>query len=304
MKILVTGGAGFIGSHLVDSLIEKGHTVVVVDNLSTGKKENLNKDALFYNIDICAPELRGVFVEESIEMVYHLAAQISVRKSVEDPIFDAKANILGSLNLLENCRNFGVKKIIFASTGGALYGDTDVIPTPEEHICAPMSPYGVAKLCIENYLNYYNKVFKLSNTILRFANIYGPRQDPLGEAGVVAIFCNKFLAGEQPIISGNGEQTRDYVYVKDAVKAFALAQDLDGTYNVAMEKEISVNDIFDKLKDNYNSDKERIYGDARPGEQMRSCLRAEKIRKLGWEPSYNIDSGLKETAEWFSNSLK
>jgi len=305
MKILVTGGAGFIGSHLVDRLIEQDHRVVVVDNLSTGKKENLNKEAVFYNIDIRASELSHIFQEERPEVVFHLAAQISVRKSVEDPIVDAKTNILGSLNLFENCKKFGVKKIIFTSTGGALYGDADKIPTPEDYFVHPLSPYAIAKLSTEKYLDYYYKVFNIPYLILRFANIYGPRQDPNGEAGVVAIFAKKLLKNENPIINGDGRQTRDYVVVDDAVRAAMLGLENNnmGTYNIGTGKETSVNQLFDLLSQALGVSAEKRHGPAKKGEQLRSCLDYSKIKQeFGWKPSYEIEEGIRKTAEWFKNN--
>ena len=300
-KILITGGAGFIGSHLADKLIEQGHQVVIVDNLSTGRKENLNPKAKFYELDIASLELSNLFKIEKPEAVFHLAAQIDVRKSVADPVEDARTNILGSLNLLENCKKFNIKKIIFISTGGAIYGDADIVPTPETHPALPVSPYGVAKLSIEKYLNYYYQIFGLNYTVLRLANIYGPRQDPLGEAGVVAIFCNKLLKNEQPIIYGDGKQTRDYVFVEDVVNAgiLALKQDKIGIFNVGTEKETSVNELFQKLTEVMDLKIEPIYKPSRTGEQQRSCLDYSKIKQeLGWEAKYSLEQGLSKTIKW------
>jgi UDP-glucose 4-epimerase len=245
--------------------------------------------------------LSNLFKIEKPEAVFHLAAQIDVRKSVADPVEDARTNIIGSLNLLENCKKFNIKKIIFISTGGAIYGDADIVPTPEEYSALPVSPYGVAKLSVEKYLNYYYQIFGLNYTVLRLANIYGPRQDPLGEAGVVAIFCNKLLKNEQPIIYGDGKQTRDYVFVEDVVNAgiLALKQDKIGIFNVGTEKETSVNELFQKLTEVMDLKIEPIYKPSRTGEQQRSCLDYSKIKKeLGWEAKYSLEQGLSKTIKW------
>jgi UDP-glucose 4-epimerase len=304
MKILVTGGAGFIGSHLVDRLIKENYQVIVVDNLSTGKKENLNPKAQFYQLDILDPKLSEVFQKEKPEVVFHYAAQIDVRKSVKNPLEDAKINILGSLNLLENCKRFKVKKFIFASSGGAIYGQADIVPTPESYPAWPLSPYGVAKLTIEKYLNYYYKVFGLPYTSLRLANVYGPRQNPEGEAGVVAIFCHKLLKGEQPVINGDGTQTRDYVFVDDVVEAnlLALEKDKVDIFNVGTAKETSVNEIFQRLKRITGAGIEGIHGPAKQGEQKRSCLDFSKIKKeLDWQPNYSLEQGLEKTVNYFKS---
>lgn len=305
MKILVTGGAGFIGSHIVDKLVDQGHQVVVVDDLSSGKREYINSKAKFYKINIQDKDLEKVFIKEKPEVVDHHAAHINIRESVKDPIFDAQVNILGTVNLLENCRKYKVKKFIFASTGGALYGDTDITPTPESHPTKPFSPYGVTKLCTEDYLYYYKQVHGLDYVILRYANVYGPRQDPYGEAGVVAIFVQKLLKNEQPIINGDGEQTRDYVYVDDVADANLLALESNkNIYNVGTGIETSVNELFHKLVDITGISQSEKHGPALPGEQKRSCLSFTKIKeKLGWEPKTTIDEGLKKTVEWFINQL-
>lgn len=306
MKILVTGGAGFIGSNIVDKLIEQGHQVVVVDDLSSGKKEYINSKAKFYQINIQAKELEQIFAKEKPEIVNHHAAHINVRESVKDPIFDAQANILGTLNLLENCRKYKVKKFIFASTGGALYGDTDIIPTPENHPTKPISPYGVTKLCAEGYLYYYQQVHNLDYVILRYANVYGPRQDPYGEAGVVAIFIQKLLANEQPIINGDGKQTRDFVFVSDVVDSnvLALTSRASEIYNVGTGRETSVDELFHKLTKITGISKTEKHGPPIPGEQRRSCLSYLKIKKrLGWEPKTSLGQGLKKTVEWFKKTI-
>jgi len=301
-KVLVTGGAGFIGSHLVDKLIENGHEVVVIDNLSTGKKKNLNKRARFYKLDIRNPKLAEIFKKEKPKIVFHFAAQINLRKSVEDPIEDAKTNIIGSLNILENCRKYKVKKVIFASTGGAIYGEAKIIPTPESYPADPLSPYGIAKFAVEKYLNYYYKVFGLPFISLRLANVYGPRQNLKGEAGVIAIFCDKMLNGTQPIINGNGRQTRDFIYIDDVIEAAILAmkEKKSGIFNIGTAKETTINTIFRKLKKLTGSSCKEIHAPSKPGEQKRSCLDYKKAKKgLKWQPKYNLDKGLRETAEWF-----
>jgi UDP-glucose 4-epimerase len=300
IKVLVTGGAGFIGSHLTDRLIEKGYKVVVIDNLSTGRKENLNPKAKFYKIDICSPKIRDIFYKERPRAVFHLAAQINLRKSVEDPIWDAKTNILGSLNILENCKNFDVKKIIFSSTGGAIYGDAKIIPTPESCPEYPLSPYGIAKLTVDKYLNYYYKVFRLPYVSLRLANVYGPRQNSKGEAGVVAIFIEKILKGIQPMINGSGRQTRDFVYVEDVVKAALLAfkKNKVGIFNIGTAKETNVNNIFRRIKKLTYSNCKEIHSFGKSGEQKKSCLDFSKAKKqFGWKPNYDLDSGLKRIIE-------
>ena len=304
MKCLVTGGAGFIGSHLVDKLIKEGHKVVVIDNLSTGRKENLNPKAKFYKIDICSYRISQIFKKEKPEVVFHYAAQIDVRKSVKDPVEDAKINILGTLNILENCKKYNIRKVIFASTGGAIYGDADIVPTPETYPELPLSPYGIAKLTIEKHLSYYYKVFGLPYVSLRLANVYGPRQNSKGEAGVVAIFCDKMLSKKQPIINGDGKQTRDFVFVDDVVEAniSALKKDKVGIFNIGTARETDVNTLFKKLRELTDSKCAKIHGPTLPGEQKRSCLDySEAKRELGWQPKYSLDKGLKKTVEWFRN---
>jgi len=307
MRILVTGGCGFVGSHLVDELIKQGHRVVVVDNLSTGKKENLNHKARFYQIDIQDPEISQIFQKEKPEVVFHFAAQIDVRKSVEDPMSDAKINILGSLNLIQDfIQVSGHKKFIFASSGGAIYGDTNVIPTPEGHLENPESPYGITKLTVEKYLWFYKKAYGLDYLSLRLANVYGPCQNSKGEAGVVAIFADKMLSGSQPIINGSGCQTRDFVYVKDVVESALLAmkKEKSGIYNIGTAKETSINEIFRKIKELTGSNCQEIHGPEKPGEQKRSCLDYSKAKKeLNWQPKYNLEEGLKETVKWFKEHL-
>jgi len=302
MKIIITGGAGFIGSHLADALIKDGHKVAVIDNLFTGKKENLNPKAKFYKIDIRNPKIFQVFKREKPIIVFHYAAQINVRRSVENPVESANINILGALNILESCRKNGVKKIIFASTGGAMYGKANVIPTPENFPELPLSPYGIEKLTIEKYLNYYYSIFKLPFVVLRLANVYGPRQNSKGEAGVVAIFCDQMLAKKQPIINGDGKQTRDFVYVADIVRANILAMEKNkiGIFNIGTAKETNINTIFQEIKKLTNCNCKEVHTHEKIGEQRRSCLDFSKAKKeLSWEPKVELKEGLKRTKEWF-----
>ncbi|VAX27495.1 UDP-glucose 4-epimerase [hydrothermal vent metagenome] len=302
MKVLVTGGAGFIGSHLVDRLIEEGHEVLVVDDLSTGKKKNINKEATFYKMDILSSRLERVFQKERPEIISHHAAQMDVRKSVSDPAFDAKSNILGLLNLLECAVKNGTRRVVFASSGGAVYGEQVTFPATESHATAPLSPYGVSKLSSEHYLYYYQKVCGLEYAALRYANVYGPRQDPHGEAGVVAIFTQKLLKGEQPTINGNGMQTRDYVYVKDVIEAnmAVINRKVSDTFNVGTGIETSVNQLFQNLLEITESDLKEIHGSEKKGEQKRSCLDAKKIYSdLEWEPTVSLKEGLKTTVDYF-----
>lgn len=302
-KVLVTGGLGFIGSHIVDLLIDGGYEVIVVDNLSSGSKKNLNKGAKLYIKDICNRDFRTVFAKERPDYVIHEAAQINVRKSLSDPAFDARANILGSINLLECCRSYGVKKVIYASSGGAVYGEPEYLPADEKHPIRPLCPYGASKYAVENYLYIYKKNFGLDYVALRYANVYGPRQDPAGEAGVVAIFIKKQMSDVAPVIFGDGEQTRDFVYVKDVAKAnlFALEKETSSTeYNIGTGTETSVNNLEKMLRKITGSSLEAFHGKEVPGEVRRISLDISRAKKeLGWEPEYSLSSGLKETFEWF-----
>ncbi len=306
MKILVTGGAGFIGSHVVDAYLSAGHQVVVVDDLSSGVRENLNPKAKFYQVDIRSDLVEGIFQREKFDVVNHHAAQMDVRRSVADPKFDASVNVMGSLNLLESSRKNGVNKFIVASTGGAIYGEQDSFPATEDHPQRPLSPYGVTKLTVEKYLYFYKEVYGLHYMTLRYANVYGPRQNPFGEAGVVAIFAHKMLKGEQPIINGDGKQTRDYVYIADVVQANALAlnHESSGVYNVGTGVESDVNTVFKKLRKYLNPDCKEEHGPAKPGEQMRSVISFARIKKeLGWSPTTKLEEGLYLTAEYFKQKL-
>ncbi|BDQ02321.1 NAD-dependent epimerase/dehydratase family protein [Ignavibacterium sp.] len=307
MKILVTGGAGFIASHITDAFVNEGHHVVVLDDLSSGFEKNINPKAKFVKGNICDKELvEKLFSEEQFDVINHHAAQMDVRRSVKDPAFDANTNIMGTINLLQNAIKFKVKKFMFASTGGAVYGEQSYFPADENHPTQPRSPYGISKLAVEKYLYFYNAEYGLNYTILRYANIYGPRQNPFGEAGVVAIFSTKLLKGEQPIINGSGEQTRDYVFVGDVVKAnlLTLNDSANDIYNVGTGIETNVNQLFHKLNNIIGANKEEKHGPAAPGEQMRSVITSEKLfKKFGWKPSTTLDEGLKLTVDFFRNNL-
>ena len=326
MKILVTGGAGFIGSNVVDAFVREVHEVAILDNLSTGRKENLNPYAKFYNVDITDFEgVEKVFKDFKPEILYHLAAQIDVRKSVSNPVFDAKVNVLGSINLFKLSVEYGVKRVIFSSTGGALYGEPSKLPATENTPVEPLSPYGVSKYCGENYLNYFKRLYGVDRyaplrsahddgeaglpeeahgferVILRYANVYGPRQDPLGEAGVIAIFIGKILKGERPIIYGDGTQTRDYIFVDDVVRANMLAlTGKEGTYNIGTGIETSVNKLVEILSEVFGKKIEPIYAEERPGEVKRIALDGTLAKEmLGFVPQYSLYDGIKRTVEWF-----
>ena len=366
MKILVTGGAGFIGSNVVDALVIEGYEVAILDNLSTGRKENLNPNAKFYNVDITDFEgVEKVFKDFKPEILYHLAAQIDVRKSVSDPVFDGRINVLGSINLFKLSVEYGVKRLIFSSTGGALYGEPSKLPATEDTPVEPLSPYGVSKYCGENYLNFFKRLYGgdryaslrsahddregrfsgedrnapityphedrqrrfsegerdspigsvqdvgnkglpeetngFERVILRYANVYGPRQDPLGEAGVIAIFIGKILKGERPIIYGDGTQTRDYIFVDDVVRANLLAlTGKEGTYNIGTGIETSVNKLVEILSEVFGKKIEPIYADERPGEVKRIALDGTLAKEvLGFVPKYSLYDGIKKTVNWF-----
>ena len=307
MKILVTGGAGFIASHISDAFIAEGNEVFILDNLSTGFEKNINRNATFINSNICDKNLIKLFEKEKFDIVNHHAAQMDVRRSVADPEFDANTNILGTINLLQCAIKTDVKKIMFASTGGAVYGEQKYFPADEEHITFPLSPYGISKLAVEKYIYFYGVQYKLNYTILRYANIYGPRQNPFGEAGVVAIFASKLLKGEQPTINGEGTQTRDYVFVKDVVKANLIAsKDRENNiYNIGTGKETDVNEIFRMLNKVIGKGQVEKHGPAALGEQMRSVITSDKFfKKFNWRPSTNISDGLVETVEYFKEQIK
>lgn len=302
MNILVTGGAGFIGSHVADACVDAGHHVVIVDDLSTGKIEHINPRAIFHKTDIRSTDMEKLFTHTRFDVVIHHAAQMDVRMSVKDPLFDCSVNISGSVNLLELSRKTGVRKFIFASTGGAIYGDQDYFPADEAHPLRPVSPYGISKLAVEKYLYFYHHVYDLQYISLRYANVYGPRQNPYGEAGVIAIFTNTLLLGHQPVINGDGTQTRDYVYVEDVVRANMLAVQHPKTdiFNVATGSETTVNEIFTRLKLFTGSKLEAIHGPAKKGEQLRSVLSYDHLRSVyGWNPSVTLREGLQRTVDYF-----
>jgi len=305
LKILVTGGAGFIASHITDALIARGHSVVVLDNLSSGRIENLNPNAHFVEGDIQDKALiNRLFKEHRFDIVNHHAAQMDVRKSVSDPIFDAETNIIGSINLLEASREHSVKQFIFASTGGAIYGEQDYFPADENHPTRPESPYGIAKRSVELYLHYYLTVHGLAHTIFRYVNVYGPRQDPHGEAGVVSIFTNAMLENRQCIIFGDGKQTRDYVYVGDVVQAHLLALKKDTsseTFNISTGIETDVTQLFSMLSEILTrGEAHASYSEARKGEQKRSVCSFKKAEEfLGWKPIVKLEEGLNRTVEYF-----
>ncbi len=302
MRVLLTGGAGFIGSHVAEQLLARGHEVAVVDDLSTGKRENFPEDALFYELDVrsgCA----GVFEEFGPQALCHQAAQMYVRRSVREPDFDADVNVLGTLRLLENCVEHDVEKVVFASTGGAVYGEQREFPAAEDHAQYPVSPYGVSKLAGERYLHFYRTQYGLTYAALRYANVYGPRQDPHGEAGVVAIFCGNLAAGGESKINGTGEQTRDYVYVEDVARANVLALEGEapsGAYNVGTGIETSVNELYEILREASGKDLLPAHGPAKPGEQLRSSIDPTAAgRVLGWRPETDLAAGLKQTLSFF-----
>lgn len=303
MRILVTGGAGFIGSHVVDTFIAAGHEVVVVDNLNTGKRENVNPQARFYQVDIRDVDaLREVFEREKPEVISHQAALANVRESMERPVEYADVNIIGSINLLELARKMGTRKFIYASTGGAVYGEPDFLPVTEDHPIRPLDNYGSSKHAVEHYLYLYKHNYGLDYTILRYPNVYGPRQDPLGEAGVIAIFTGRMLKGQECIINGSGEQQRDFLYVGDVAQANLLALDKGsgGIYNLGWGVGVDINTLFHKLADAVGYDKPPVYGPPKLGEVFRIYLDARRAKEeLGWAPTVPLEQGLALTVAYF-----
>ncbi|WP_141593505.1 MULTISPECIES: NAD-dependent epimerase/dehydratase family protein [unclassified Myxococcus] len=302
MKVLVTGGAGFIGSHVCDEFLRGGHDVIALDDLSGGKRENLDPRVRLAVHDIRSREASELIKSEKPDVLCHLAAQMDVRRSVDDPSFDADVNIRGMLNLLEAARVSGVKKVIFSSTGGAIYGEQDVFPAPESHPTRPISPYGVSKASGELYLGYYRAQYGLPYVALRYANVYGPRQNPHGEAGVVAIFSQRLIAGQGCTIFGEGKQTRDFVFGPDVARANRLAFENDyvGAINIGTGVETDINRLYALLAEAAGSSASVAHAPGKPGEQMRSCVDNALAKKvLGWEPSVDVREGLRRTLEYF-----
>jgi UDP-glucose 4-epimerase len=310
MRALVTGGAGFIGSNLVDALLDRGDEVAVIDDLSTGRIENLasarRRGIAFHEADITdGARLRKLFAASRPDIVFHLAAQIDVRKSIKDPAWDASINVGGTINLLEAARQTGVARVVNTSTGGAIYGDVDVIPTPESVPPRPMAAYGTSKLCAEIYCAWYERLYGLSTVTLRYGNVYGPRQDPLGEAGVIAIFCGRLMSGRRPTIYGDGRQTRDYTYVSDVVAANLCAAshpEAHGVYNVGTGTASSVLEVLAALRRAAGLDDDELqpeFAPARLGELQRSALDVSRARaELGFAAEADLDDGMRRTLEW------
>jgi UDP-glucose 4-epimerase len=303
MKILVTGGAGFIGSHVVDLYIDHGHDVIVLDDLSTGHRSNLHPKARFFEMDIRSPEVVGLLAREKPEVINHHAAQMDVRRSVEAPLFDADVNILGSLNLIEAAHAAGVRQFIYISTGGAVYGEPEYLPCDEDHPVNPICQYGASKHTVEHYLYLYHWNYGMKYSVLRYPNVYGPRQDPHGEAGVVAIFLGRMIAGDPVTINGDGEQVRDFVYVGDCARANLLAiqnGDKPGIYNLGSGAGTSVNEVFRVLQSITGYNHEPVHGPPKIGETRRIWLAADKAnREWGWRAEIGLRDGLETTAEHF-----
>ncbi len=300
--VCITGGAGFIGSHLAEGFLAAGDRVLVLDDLSGGKRENVPAGAELHVLDIRSGEAAALVAGAGVDLLVHQAAQMDVRRSVENPIFDAEVNILGTLNLLDACRRGGVAQVLFASTGGAIYGEQDIFPAAEEHPTRPVSPYGVSKLAVERYLYFFHTAYGLDATCLRYANVYGQRQNPHGEAGVVAIFLKRLLAGESPTINGSGRQTRDYIHVSDVVRANLAAAGRPGfhTYNVGTGIETDVVELYARITEALGLDRRAEHGPAKPGEQLRSVIDAARGRaELGLPEPLGLDAGLRLTAAWF-----
>lgn len=302
MRVLLTGGAGFIGSHIADALVREGHRVTVVDNLLSGFAQNVNPAARFVEMSVCDASLAEVFRSEMPRIVIHHAAQMVIQRSVADPVFDAEQNILGSLNVITNCLRFGTKKLIYASSGGAIYGQPEYLPVDERHPVNPFSEYGVSKHTVEHYLYLYGLRGELDYVVLRYPNVYGPRQNPRGEAGVVAIFASQMMAEKECTIYGSGDKTRDYLHVSDIVSAnmAAMQRGWQAIYNLGTGVETSDQEVFDTLADVLGYTGSPRYASVRPGEIQRICLDSSKARKeLGWNPKFTLREGLAEAAEYY-----
>lgn len=306
MNILLTGGAGFIGSNIADAYTGRGHKVIIIDNLKTGLEKNLCYNCEFVNADIFSDDLDKILRGYDINIINHHAANIDLRKSITDPLYDARINIYGSLNLFEFARRRNINKIIYASSGGSVYGTQQYYPADEKHPVNPQTPYAISKLAVEHYLHFYKKIHGINYIILRYSNVYGERQGLTGEAGVISIFIRKLLSGGKPLIFGNGTNTRDFLYVKDAAFANLKALDYNGstTLNISSGKETCINDVYEEIKSNLNSEMSRSHTDPVEGEQARSVLSNSAAKGiLGWEPEFTLNEGLKNTCEWFRNNL-
>lgn len=306
MKVIVTGGAGFIGSHIVDLLVENNYDVCVIDDLSHGRIENINPKAKFYVCDILSNEIFNIFQIEKPDIVVHEAAQISTVDSIANPIKDAKINIMGSLNVLEASKNVKVGKIIYSSSA-AVFGEPKYLPIDEEHPLDMISNYGASKHVVEHYLSIYRKLYNIKYIVLRYSNVYGPRQDSSSEGGVISIFCDKLLKNEAPYIYGDGEQTRDFIYVKDVAKAnlFAIKSHTEGIFNVSSNQKVSINELFTIIIKVLNKNLKPIYTEKREADLVNSYMDYEKIfKQIGWKPQYTIFDGIKETIEFYKKEKK
>lgn len=305
MNYVVTGGAGFIGSHVVDSLVAQGRTTTVLDDLSSGKRENIGAGIGLTVGDVRDKEAVGTAVSNDVDCVFHLAAQIDVRRAVEDPGLDAQVNVGGTINVLNACVERHVRRFVISSTGGALYGEPSALPANEQSAIQPLSPYGVSKYCAEQYVEYFHRMYGLETVILRYANVYGPKQDPNGEAGVVGIFARHILLGQPCIVYGDGQQTRDFVFVDDVAQANMLAmQGLLGTFNIGTGVETSLNQLLAAFECVVGHPVARQYAPARAGEVQRIALNVEKaLQELGWKPSVSLEDGLRQTLDWVGKML-
>lgn len=303
MKIVLTGGAGFIGSNIADAYVRAGHQLVIIDDLSTGSLQNIPDGVTFYQQAIESPEVYDILATEKPDILNHHAAQIDVRKSVADPVADANVNIIGTLNLIEACRKIDIKKIVFASTGGAIYGEQDNFPADETHRTEPKSPYGIAKLCIEKYLQFYQSTYKIPFVVLRYANVYGPRQNALGEAGVIAIFSHQLLNRKRPVIYGDGKQTRDFVFVGDVVACnlAALRDNVFGIFNVGTGIETDINGLAAQLIELTGFGGSPEHQASKAGEQLRSCIQPGNLQD---KTPTSLQEGLKKTIDWFRKHME